>query len=55
MQIEKILTNDIVDLEKQVQNNDPEEMIKESLNFIVPICKESITEYTSILNKLEAL
>ena len=42
-------------LEKLAQNNESEIVIKEQLNFIVPICKESIVEYQRILNQLEAL
>ena len=42
-------------LEKQAQNNESEIIIKEKLKYILPIIKESITEYKMILNKLEAL
>lgn len=42
-------------LEKLAQNNESEEVIKEQLKFVVPICKESIVEYQLILSKLEAL
>ena len=47
--------DEIAALEKQAQNNEPEEIIKERLSFVVPICKESIVEYRLILDKLEAL
>ena len=46
---------EITVLEKQAQNEDTEDIIKKGLKYIVPICKESIVEYTMILNKLEAL
>lgn len=46
---------EIAELEKQAQNNEPEEIIKERLNFVIPICRESITEYRLILDGLEAL
>ena len=42
-------------LEKLAQNNESETIIKEQLNFVIPICKESITEYKLILERLEAL
>jgi|TARA_B110000967_G_C18900949_1_gene575012 HPt (histidine-containing phosphotransfer) domain-containing protein len=42
-------------LEKQAQNNESEIIIKEKLKYILPIIKESISEYKMILNKLEAL
>jgi HPt (histidine-containing phosphotransfer) domain-containing protein len=47
--------DEIATLEKLAQNNESEAIIKEHLNFVVPICKESIVEYKLILNKLEAL
>lgn len=47
--------NEIAELEKQAQGQEPEEVIKEKLKYVVPICKESIVEYQIILNKLEAL
>lgn len=46
---------EIAALEQLAKNNESESIIKEKLNYIIPICKESLTEYTSILNKLEAL
>lgn len=46
---------EISELEKQAQNNEPEGVIKEKLNFILPICRASIIEYKLILDKLEAL
>ncbi|WP_339661539.1 Hpt domain-containing protein [uncultured Polaribacter sp.] len=46
---------EIAALEKQAQSNEPEEVIKERLNFIIPICRASITEYKLILNRLESL
>ena len=47
--------NEIAELEKQAQNNEPEEVIKDRLNYVVPICKASLVEYKIILDKLEAL
>jgi HPt (histidine-containing phosphotransfer) domain-containing protein len=47
--------NEITTLEKKSQNNEPEKVIKEKLNFVIPICRESITEYRLILDGLEAL
>lgn len=47
--------DEIAALEQLAKNNESESIIKEKLNFIIPICKDSITEYTLILNKLEAL
>ena len=46
---------EVAALEKLAQNNENESVIKEQLNFIVPICKESIVEYKLILSKLETL
>ena len=47
--------HEIAVLEKQAQNNENEDLIKEKLNFVIPICRDSITEYRLILDKLEAL
>jgi hypothetical protein len=38
-----------------MQEKGSEEIIKEKLNFSVPICKESMTKYKLILDKLETL
>lgn len=46
---------EVATLEQQAKENESEAVIKERLSYIIPICRESITEYTSILNKLEAL
>lgn len=46
---------EITILENQARNNENENDIKEKLNFVIPIFKESIIEYQIILNKLEAL
>lgn len=45
----------ITELEMDAQEKESEEIIKEKLNFIIPICKESIIEYKLILDKLKAL
>ncbi|UAM99632.1 Hpt domain-containing protein [Polaribacter litorisediminis] len=42
-------------LEKLAQNNEDEAIIKQKLSAIIPVIKESITEYKMILNKLDAL
>lgn len=47
--------DEIATLEKQAQNNEPEDIIKERLNYVLPICRESIIEYRLILDGLEAL
>jgi HPt (histidine-containing phosphotransfer) domain-containing protein len=46
---------EVAKLEKQAQEKESEEIIKERLNFIVPVCKDSINEYKLILSRLEAL
>jgi HPt (histidine-containing phosphotransfer) domain-containing protein len=46
---------EVAALEKQAQNNEGETIIKEKLKYIIPICKESIVEYKTILDKLKAL
>jgi HPt (histidine-containing phosphotransfer) domain-containing protein len=45
----------ITRLEQQAKGNESEALIKDGLKKVVPICKESITEYKTILGKLEAL
>jgi hypothetical protein len=47
--------DEIAELEKQAQRNESEDVIKERLNYILPICRESIIEYQLILDRLEAL
>tara|TARA_R110002126_G_scaffold291243_2_gene451317 strand:+ start:3300 stop:3674 length:375 start_codon:yes stop_codon:yes gene_type:complete len=46
---------EVAALEGKAKNEENEEIIKENLNYILPICKESLTEYKIILEKLEAL
>lgn len=46
---------EIAELEKMAESRASEEEINKSLNFIVPIIKESIDEYKAILEKLEQL
>lgn len=46
---------EISETEKQAQNNESELSIIENLNYIIPVCRESLIEYKSILNKLKAL
>jgi len=48
-------TNEITELEKQAQKSENEIVIKNKLNYVIPICRESIVEYKLILNKLETL
>ncbi|PQJ82284.1 Hpt domain-containing protein [Polaribacter glomeratus] len=47
--------DEIATLEKLAQNNEPEDVIKERLNYVLPICRESIIEYRLILDGLEEL
>lgn len=47
--------NEITELETNAENKVDEQVILDQLNFIVPICKNSISEYKEILSKLEAL
>ena len=47
-------TNEIAALEKMADNRESEEIIKERLAYIIPICRESIVEYRRILAELEA-
>ncbi len=47
--------DEVAELEKQAQRDEPEDIIKERLSYAVPILRESITEYKQILEKLEAL
>ncbi|APZ46741.1 hypothetical protein BW723_10795 [Polaribacter reichenbachii] len=47
--------DEVANLELLAKEEESEIIIKEKLNYILPICKESITEYQGILNKLEAL
>ncbi|PQJ78021.1 Hpt domain-containing protein [Polaribacter porphyrae] len=47
--------DEIASLEKDADNNENEEVIKQKLNIAIPICKDSITEYSIILEKLKAL
>lgn len=47
--------NEVTELEKMAQRNESEEIIKERINYIAPILKESLTEYKMILEKLEAI
>ncbi|MHB0754156.1 Hpt domain-containing protein [Polaribacter sp. M15] len=46
---------EITTLEQLAKQNDNENLIKEKLNYVIPVCKESIVEYKSMLTKLEAL
>lgn len=46
-------TNDIAALEKLADSRESEEIIKEKLAYIIPICRESIVEYKRILDQLE--
>lgn len=47
--------NEIANLEQLAKDNEIEAIIKDQLRFVVPVCKESITEYKMILDKLKAL
>nr|WP_298995421.1 Hpt domain-containing protein [uncultured Polaribacter sp.] len=48
-------SEEIAELEKMADRKEKDSLIKEKLNYIIPICKESIVEYKIILQKLEAL
>jgi len=47
--------SDIAELEKLAQNKEDEKVIKDKLNYILPICKNSVVEYSRILDDLRAL
>lgn len=47
--------DDIATLEQLAKQNESEAIIQEKLNKAIPVCKESIAEYTSILEKLQTL
>ena len=47
--------DEIAELEKIADRKEDEAIIKDRLHYIIPIVKESIVEYKSILQKLEAL
>lgn len=47
--------DDISTLEQLAKKNESENLIKEKLTNVIPICKESIKEYQLILQQLEAL
>ena len=40
---------EITTLEQLAKQNDNENLIKEKLNYVIPVCKESIVEYKSML------
>jgi len=46
---------EITELEELARSKVSEEIIKEKLNFVIPICKESIVEYKLILDRLKTL
>jgi HPt (histidine-containing phosphotransfer) domain-containing protein len=46
---------EITTLEQLAKQNEREALIKEKLTYVIPICKESLTEYQLILDKLEKL
>ncbi|WP_430928998.1 hypothetical protein [Polaribacter marinivivus] len=48
-------SEEIAELKKMADRKEKDSLIKEKLNYIIPICKESIVEYKVILQKLEAL
>lgn len=47
--------DDIAELEKMADRKEPEAAIKTKLNYIIPICKESIVEYKRILQAIKSL
>jgi len=46
---------EVAALEQKAKNQENEVIIKEKLNYVLPICKDSATEYKLILEKLQAL
>ncbi|MBU3010057.1 hypothetical protein KO506_01410 [Polaribacter vadi] len=46
---------EVANLELLAKDQESPEVIKEKLNNIIPICKESLVEYKLILDKLEVL
>ncbi|WP_397446102.1 Hpt domain-containing protein [Polaribacter sp. R77954] len=46
---------EIIAIEQLTKQHENENLIKEKLRNAIPICKESIVEYKSMLTKLEAL
>ena len=47
--------DEISELEKQADRKEEKANIIKNLNIVIPICRDSITEYTIILNKLKTL
>lgn len=47
--------DDIAELEKIAERREPETTVKEKLNYIIPICKDSLVEYKRILSDIKAL
>jgi hypothetical protein len=47
--------DEIAELEKQADRKEEKANIIKNLNIVIPICRDSITEYTIILNKLKTL
>lgn len=43
---------EITELEKLADNKAPKKIIHKKLNFIIPICRESIVEYERIFNEI---
>lgn len=46
---------DIAELEKIAERRESEAIIKEKLNYIIPICKNSLKEYKRILSDIKSL
>lgn len=46
---------EIIDLEKLAENKAPKNEIYKRINFIIPICRESILEYKRILNEIKTI
>lgn len=46
---------EVAQLEKLAENREPNQIIVKNLEYIIPICKESIEEYQRILNQLKTL
>lgn len=47
--------DEVAALEQLAKNNESDAIIKDKLSYVVPVCKESLTEYKIILDKLKSL
>ena len=47
--------NEIAELEKLADNRAEEVTVKDKINYVLPISRESVAEYSRILSQLKAL